>query len=279
MEVVFFLFRILPQWMIEVFSRPLGNVVFIAHQRRRRLALGNLRRALGNELSDDEIRAVARRNFIHVARVAFEIARFPLFWGKMEQVVRVDDDSSLAQAVQRGKGVLLLVSHLGNWAFGAARVVAGGYPMVMVVRRPSNRLARSITERIGERMGIEMVARQRGMRGILRALRKGKVVLVALDQHTKENSVVVDFFGRPASTSTVLAVLSLKHGIPVVPAFVWREGKYYRGVYPPEVPISRTGDLERDIRENTQTFTRMIEEQVRAHPDQWLWMHRRWRLD
>lgn len=272
------LLRTVPSWGVAFLSWVVGSLIYGVHFRRRRIALDNLQRALGSELPPPRIRQLARRNFAHVVRVALEMAYLPRLRGKVDAVVRIDDEEPLAEAVKQGKGVLLLVSHLGNFAYGAARV-ATSFPTVMVFRPPSNRLVRWLTEWTAQRMNIEMVHRRRGMRGILRALHRGKVVLVALDQHTAKDSVVVDFFDRPAATSTVVAALALKYQIPVVPAFTWREDTGFRAVYSPEVVISRTGNLDRDLRENTQQFTTIIEQQIRSHPDQWLWMHRRWRRD
>jgi KDO2-lipid IV(A) lauroyltransferase len=278
MGVLLFPIRILPSRAIEILAWILGNFVFFTIPRRRRIALENLRRALGNELSPSEIRALARRNFVHVFQVFLEIARLPQLAGKIETEIPLEDDRPLREALNAGKGALLLVSHLGNWAYAAARVAAS-FPTVIVARPPSNRLVRRAVEEIPRIMKIEIVPRQKGMRRILRAVGQGKVVFIALDQHASKNSVAVDFFGRPAATSTVLALLALRLGTPVVPAFTWREGRRLRLVFLPEVPITRSGDQERDIRENTQNFTRIIEEHIRAHPDQWLWSHRRWRLD
>jgi KDO2-lipid IV(A) lauroyltransferase len=138
-------------------------------------------------------------------------------------------------------------------------------------------MSREYIEDLRRRAGIETISRKGGLLGIVRALKAGKLVLVAMDQHASKNDVTVEFFGRPARTVNVAAVLALQYGVPLVPAFTWREGSRFRGEILPEIEVKSSGNADGDIREITQRITDRVEQMVRKHSDQWLWMHRRWR--
>jgi KDO2-lipid IV(A) lauroyltransferase len=212
-------------------------------------------------------------------RVGLEFIQLPRWKGRVQEIVTAETPENLKKAWDRGKGVLVLASHLGNWEYGIAWGPAAGYGTIMVARLPGNSLARSLAVKTRTTMDIELVPRKKGMRGIIRGLNEKKLVVVALDQHSIKDNVVVEFFGRPAATSNGVAILALKYDAPVVPTIVWREGDRHRVRFLPEIELERTGDLDKDIQTNTQKFVRVIEEYIRKHPDQWLWMHRRWRLD
>ncbi len=249
--------------------------MYLLMPRRRRIAIDNIEQAL--RLGKVESKRLARRSFINMVRVGFEVIRLPRVLPRIKDLFEVEGENRLGESLEKGKGALVLVSHLGNWEYGAARMAAEGLPVTMVVRPPSSRLARRYIEDLRQRAGIETIDRKGGLLGIMRALKAGKLVLVAMDQHASRNDVTVDFFGRPAHTVNVAAILALKHGVPIVPAFTWREGARFRAEVQPEIKVKSSGNAEDDVRDVTQKATDRIEEMIRKRPDQWLWMHRRWR--
>jgi len=272
---ILFLIGCLPQSAVEPLSWFLGSIIYRLMPRRRRIAVRNISQSLG--MGKVESKRLARRSFIHMVRVGFEVIRLPRILSKIRDLFVVEGENRLREACGKAKGALVLVSHLGNWEYGAAWMAATGLPVAMVVRPPSSRVGRRYIENVRQKAGIETISRQGGLPGIVRALKAGKWVLVAMDQHTSKNDVTVEFFGRPARTVNVAAILALRYGVPLVPAFTWREGSRFRGEILPNVEVKPSGNTDDDIRETTQRITDKIEQMIRKHPDQWLWMHRRWR--
>jgi KDO2-lipid IV(A) lauroyltransferase len=136
-----------------------------------------------------------------------------------------------------------------------------------------------MVEQLRMRTGNQAIPKQKAMGQILRLLKAGEIVGILLDQNMAwQEGVFVDFFGEKACTNTGMALLALKTGTPVLPAFnIRQKDGRYRVVIEPEIPLVRTGDKERDVTENTQRFTQIIERYVRNYPDQWLWLHQRWK--
>lgn len=183
------------------------------------------------------------------------------------------------EAQKRGKGVVALVSHLGGWETGAAHVAASGLETYILARRPSNAPIADFLSAHRASLGLKEIPRQKGVRGMMRALQNNGVILLALDQHVSNTFVTVPFFGRPAQTSTIPALLALRYGVPVVPAYPIR-GRDGRNITRalPEVTPDWTGDTEEErVERTTRRFVSLLEDLIRQHPEQWLWMHRRWR--
>ena len=266
--------RYLPRPLVAGLSTVVGSLVFWLVPKRRKLAVENVRKALGPE----NARFIARRSFIHMIRVGIETFQLSRWKGRLASTYRAEGEDHLAQALAEGRGAIGVVSHLGNWEYGAAGIADAGYPVAMMVRPPSNAWARDRIQRLREDMGIETISRKRGLPGLRKALQDGKIVLIALDQHSSSNSVTVQFFGRPARTVNVASILALRYRIPIIRAFTWRgTDGFYARILPPLIP-ERSGNLEKDILDLTQSLTQSIEDAIREHPDQWLWMHNRWRV-
>jgi len=178
------------------------------------------------------------------------------------------------------RGALILTGHFGNWEWLAYAQALYGYPVHLVHRPLRNRLIDAFVTRERERCGTRVLHKSAAGFDVLRALRRSGIVVLPIDQNaSRRMAVFVDFFGRPASTSVGLAALALKFSVAVVPAFLVREGasSRHRIVIRPAVAPVRTGNVERDIVETTRKFTRVMEEIVREYPEQWLWLHKRWK--
>jgi len=258
----------------------LGELAYWVVPGRRRVALTNLALAFGSSLSPAECRRVARANFRHLGVTAVECCR--LFLGPpgaMLQRVRMEGVEHAKAALTEGRGALLLGGHLGNWELLGASHSLTGLPDLNVVIRPlDNPFLDALVAEGRARAQIRLIPKRVAVKGIQAALARGECVGIMLDQHAGRQGAFVPFFGRPASTSRGLAVLALKTGAPVVPAFVHRlpDGDHLVTLEP-AVPLVRTGALERDVEANTARFTEVIERQIRAHPEQWFWVHRRWK--
>ena len=183
------------------------------------------------------------------------------------------------EAISRGKGVLSIVAHFGNWELMTIAVPFLLKPMHIVYRPLDNPLLDNLFEHVRTMHGNTLIPKGGSGKRVVELLRENHIIGILSDQNVSvREGVFVDFFGRPACSGVGLAVMALRSGAPIIPAFMARQksGKY-KLILKPVVEVSRTGDYERDLLENTQRFTRIVEEVVREYPDQWFWIHQRWK--
>ncbi|MBI4637799.1 MAG: lysophospholipid acyltransferase family protein [Candidatus Rokubacteria bacterium] len=174
---------------------------------------------------------------------------------------------------------LIATAHLGNWELLSAAHRLTGYPLSVVVRPLDAPWLDGLAERLRHKTGVELIDKRHALRPVLEALRRGRLVGILLDQNaSRREGVFVPFFGRPASTSRSVALLALRTGTPVVPIFIHREGAWRHRVmiHPPLLPLD-ANDVDRAVVELTARCTEVIEAAIRESPEQWLWVHNRWR--
>jgi KDO2-lipid IV(A) lauroyltransferase len=216
-----------------------------------------------------------------VGWMAGEFSQFPRYnRERIERIVLLDGYENFAKAEQRGKGVLLLTGHMSAWELGPFAHALYAKPLHFLARPIDNRRVDALINRYRGLHGNQPLGKNQSARAVLRILREGGTVGILADHNTSlEEGVFVDFFGVPASTTTGLARLALHTDAAVVPAYIlWdAASRKYRLRYESAVELVRTGNNDADIRENTARFTRVIENYARQHPDQWLWVHRRWK--
>jgi KDO2-lipid IV(A) lauroyltransferase len=269
----------LPPGLADRLGGGLGAACHALLRGRRRIALANLELALGPELDPARRAAVARAHFRHLGVTALEDCR--LFFGAatpLLESVRVEGLEYLRAALGHGHGVLCLTAHLGNWELLAAAHSRTGVALNVVVRPLDNPHLEALLARGRARGGVGLIPKRRALRPVMAALARGECVGMLLDQDAGQDGVFVPYFGHPASTSRSLAVLALKTGAPVVPAFIQRlaDGGH-RVTLEPMVPLASSGDRSQDVAAATAAFTAVIERHVRAQPEQWFWVHRRWK--
>jgi KDO2-lipid IV(A) lauroyltransferase len=257
-------------------GRRLGDLGWLILWGRRRVALGNLARALGAERSPRDLRRLGRRSFEHLGMNIAEACVFyfrpaPVLLSRVELV----GIEHLEKASAEGRGILLLTAHLGNWELLAASHAVTGLGLSVVVRPLDDVVLDRLVERFRRRSGVALISKRGGLREMLDALRRGRMVGVLLDQNaSRGQGVFAPFFGTPASTSRALALVSLRSGAPVVPVFIRRlPGGRHRVEIEPALPFP----ADADVAGYTATFNRAIETAIRRAPDQWFWMHERWR--
>ena len=246
----------------------------------RATAEANLRRALP-ELDTAARRRVRYGLWRNLGRVALALAKLPA-WS--ERTIRRNVDfqglDHFRAAHARGRGVLLLTAHLGNWELGALAYGAVVGPICVMVRPIANPGVDRLVEARRSAHGNRVIPKRNAAREVLKALAAGGTVGILADQNAApDEAVFVRFFGIPAATHKGFAQLALRSGAAVVPAIARWDASAKRHVveYGPEIEIVRSGLAERDIAVNTQRFQQAIEERVRAHPELWLWIHRRWK--
>ena len=238
--------------------------------RFRRVAVHNLEMA---GYSDPH--SIADGVFRSIARLAVSFAKLPgITRENVHEWIRYDGLENFAAARAKGRGVLVATGHLGNWELSAFTHALMTAPMHVVVRPLDNPKIDTLVERYRGLSGNHLIRKKEAARGILRALEAGDAVGILIDQNTTpEEGVFIDFFGRRACAGTAFVKFAHRTGAAVVPGFaLWHEDekKYVLRFYP---EVSMTGDLQAD----TQRVHAVLESVIRQYPDQWLWIHRRWK--
>jgi len=243
------------------------------------VALANLALAFGPAWGPDQRRVVARAHFRHLGLSAVECCQlYAGSAGRLLGAVRLEGVAHLKAALAEGRGVLYLTAHYGNWELLGAAHVLTGVPLSVVARPLDNPFLEARLAEARRRLQMGLIPKRDALPRVRQALARGECVGVLLDQDAGPRGVFVPFFGHLASTSRALAVLAARTGAPVVPAFIRRlpDGEHLVSLEPP-LPLERTGDHGRDLRLNTARYTAAVERQVRACPEQWFWVHRRWK--
>lgn len=266
-------------WRIFFFEK-LGRFLYALDDRHRRIALRNLALAFP-EKGIKEREAIARSAFTNLGRVAAEFTFTPrLSERNIGRYVSFEGLENFHRAREKGKGVIFLTAHYGNWEWMAAAFpLFSGHPSYVVFRPMDSRFLDGVVQRLRTSTGNRSIPKQKAMGQILRLLKGGKTVGILLDQNMAwQEGVFVDFFGEEACTNTGMALLALKTGAAVLPVFNLRgkDGRY-RAIIEPEIPLIRTTNKDADVLQNTQLFTRVIERYIRDDPDHWLWVHQRWK--
>ena len=267
------------RWRIRCFEW-IAKILFALDGRHRRIAERNLAIAFPDR-DPAERRAIALRVFKNLGRVAAEFFSIAGFREKnIHQYVCLEGLEHFRQAQQKGKGILFLTAHFGNWEWMAASLPLIAHQRGSVVFRPlDNRFLDRLVGRLRRATGNETIPKEKSMGRILRLLKGGETIGILLDQNMAwQEGVFVNFFGELACTNIGMTLLALRTGAPVLPIFNFRQpdGRY-RAVIEPEIALIRTGDKELDIEKNTEIFTQIIENHVRNYPDHWLWVHQRWK--
>jgi KDO2-lipid IV(A) lauroyltransferase len=258
----------------------LGAAALKMSHRERERALEHVAVAFP-DLDGEQRAELIRRCAAHLGQTLSEVAW--LWRARADQVAELcsmDGAEHLHQAREEGRGAVLITAHCGNWELLNARLGAAGIPMTIAVRELDDPRLSDLATRLREHCGAEVVPRGAAAgRRLARALVSNRVNGLLIDQDIRDvPGVFVPFFGRPAWTPSGAATLALRAGCPVVPAFIHRQpdGRHIAQVHPP-LPLPTTGSDEDQVHELTAAATAAIERQIRAHPEQWVWMHRRWR--
>jgi KDO2-lipid IV(A) lauroyltransferase len=269
---------ILPHGVVRGLGAVMGLLFYWLDAKHRRVAMTNLTQSFPTR-SRDELREITREMFKHFGRLLFEILKFStLSHDAMLRRVEFEGEDRARLAYAQGRGVLFFTGHFGFWELHAIVHGLQLRPIGVLARALDNPRLNTLLELVRGRTGNTVIYRQGAVRRVLKTLAAGEGVAMLIDQHMHSaDAIWVDFFQRPAATTSTLAALALRTGAPVVPVFALPiEGGRYRMVYehavePPD------GDGPDAIREFTQRCTDVLEMYVRRHPELWLWMHRRWR--
>src|SRR5499426_1177523 len=274
------LFAAMPRSVAYRTAKRLAWLGFHVARRQRRAGLRNLEMAFP-ELSGTARERILRGSFENLGRLLVEFTHMPeLNKGNICRFVVHDGLENYLEALRRGRGVIFMTAHFGAWELSSFAHAIYGYPLKFVVRPIDNTRVEKLISDYRTLSGNVPIQRRLAAREILKALRHNEAVGILFDQNTtRSEGVFADFFGIPAATTPSIALFAIRAGAAVIPGFlIWDERmKKHRLRLDPPVELIETGDLSHDVLENTKRFNKILEAYVRRYPDQWLWIHRRWK--
>ena len=276
---ILFIFRFIPRNVRKRLFIALFSLFYHLVAKNRLIVLCNLQRSFP-EKDLKEVMRIAKGVYRHFAIVATEFFDLPQITKEnIHQWVDVEGIENYQAAVAKGKGVLSIVAHFGNWELMTIAIPMFLKPMYIVYRPLDNPIVDNMVEYVRTMNGNELIPKGGSGKRIMELLKENHIIGILSDQNvaTREG-VFVDYFGRPACTGVGLAVMAMRSGAPVIPAFMARQksGKY-KLILKPAVEITHTDNYDADLVVNTQRFTKTVEAIVREYPDQWFWFHQRWK--
>ncbi len=278
-NIILFCFRCVPLFIRKLVFKSLLMLCYHASAKHRLIALHNLRCAFPEKDMEELIR-IAKGVYRNLAITMAEFFSMPYITREnLHEWLELEGLEHFEAGIAQGKGLLTIIAHFGNWELMPVTTPFFLKPAYIVYRPLDSPLIDNMVEYVRTINGNEMVMKGGSGKRIMELLKENHPIAILSDQNVAApEGVFVDFFGRPACTGVGLAVLALRSGAPVLPMFMARQksGKY-KFILKPLVEISRTGDYEKDLLENTQRFTKVVEDVVREYPDQWFWIHQRWK--
>ncbi len=271
---------LLPRNLALLTGQAVGRLAHLVLPHLRKHAEINLRLALP-EIDERERVRIKRGVFLNLGRLLGEISQFPrLNRENISSVVTYQGLNNYLNAIRQGRGVILLTGHIGAWELSVFAHSIYGYPMSFLKRNVDNPLVERLAESYRSRYGNRSIEKKGSVREVLKTLKAGGVVGILADLNaSRDEGVFVDFFGIPACTTAGVATLAVRTGAVVLPGYLTWDGaeRIHRLHFEPHVETIDTGNQKEDVAANTAAYTKVIEDVIRRYPDQWLWIHRRWR--
>jgi len=269
----------IPRPVAKLFSDLLGLAWFKADKRHRTIVQSNIHLSFGDTMAAPAVRTMARQIFKNVTGILFEIGwAYNLKESEFSRYFIFKGYAHLEEALKKNKGVLALTCHMGNWELLCQAISQTGLKNAILYRKLDFAPLDKLMLEIREQFGTKLIPLKGASRKVDSLLAQGQVVGTLLDQNVDwYEGCFVDFFGRPACTNRGVASLVIRTGAPVVPMFISKRAGQYIIEFLPEVPLVLTGDNTKDLEINTQNYTSAIESMIRRYPDQWLWLHNRWK--
>jgi KDO2-lipid IV(A) lauroyltransferase len=264
-----------------VLARLLARLFYRFDRRHRAVGLENLRHAFGDHYTEAEREAIVFKVYLHFAMMLMEILHIPrkLHPETWRHRITLVGHEEIVGRLLKGGPIIMLTGHFGNWEMAGYLFGVFGFPPNSVARTLDNPYLDRYLRTFRERTGQKLIPKSGGYDQMLEVLRTGRVLSFLADQDAGQNGLYVDFFGRPASTHKAIALLALEHRAPVIVGYARRVGPsfhYEVGCSALIEPDEFTGTAD-DVRVLTQRFTTALESAIRRNPEQYLWLHRRWK--
>ena len=271
--------RIAPRPLKRLFAWCVARAGYYLLHTHKLIALHNLSRAFPDK-STGELLKIIKETYLSFVLTFVEFPSITRLNKKnLHRHVRVKGLEHYERALGEGRGILLFSGHYGNWEFGNAALAVLSRAPHFMARRLDSAFLEEFSTSLRSALGIGNLHKANAMRMVLPLLRKGEAVILLIDQNVAaREGVFIDFFGRPACATTGVALMAMHTGAAVLPVFTTRmkNGTYVAEIGP-KIETVKTGNRDDDLLANTQNYNKIIEEQVRKHPGQWLWLHRRWK--
>ncbi len=275
---VFMVVGMFPFSMAPAIARVLGRLFRLLDRKHARIAAKNLQLSSG-VCPPDQIPAFVDRVYRNLGLGFIEMLMIPRLMGLhgLSRLVRLERFDVLDRALREGRGAITVIAHQGNWELIGLGASLAGYPLNSLARPIENPWIEDYLGRFRTQTGQKIIPKYHALGEMVRALRRNEVLVVQVDQDARHFGVFVDFFGRPASTHRSPAILSLKYGTPILPANIYREGGVQHCVVSDPIRPEEFSGLPDPVKALTQAYTARMEGFIRQHPDQWFWVHDRWK--
>ncbi|MDD5492088.1 MAG: lysophospholipid acyltransferase family protein [bacterium] len=272
------LVRFLPyRWSLQIGS-GLGALVFKVWSRRRQITIQNLAKVFPAK-SSVEIRNIAIQVYRNIGKTLIEFIVAGA-WSKNQLLAQVSfaGREHLDAALAKGKGVVFLGAHFGNWELLGIALTAVGYKISVIARPLDNPLLDKIVTNIRAKFGTRIMANSNSIKDVIRVLRKNESIGILMDQNLYENATFVDFFGELAATTPIIPLLAQKTGVAIVPIRMLRlNNNMFKVIIEPELVLKDIPDRQEYVRVNTRLCNEVIERWIKLDPEQWFWVHNRWK--
>lgn len=272
--------RFYPKSKLAAFETRMGKLSYKLDKTSRKRTINSLTTAYGDVMSADEIVAMSKEVFVNTAKTVIDFYATAHITDKKHffELVEVEGENYLKAAYEQKKGVICLVPHLSSWELSAVTPPMLGYETSAASKAIKGFLIQRMMVRFRSRRGMKNISRDGSYKKLVQALQNGDCLIVMIDQDTKVKGVFVDFYGKKAYTPMGVSRLALETGAIVVPmAMVRKDDGKYKFIIQPPLETINTGNVEKDLYDNTQLQTLVLEKIIRQYPTQWVWMHRRWK--
>lgn len=260
-------------------AKRLANLLYLIPLKHRKIIFANLRFAF-KEKSEKEISKLAKSVYQNLTLSFFEVLTLPSEPRGYNQAIEVLGLENLDQALLPGKGVIAISCHLGNFVLLGEKIASLGYPFTLVMRDPKDKRVAKFFRKVSDKQEVKVILDRpitACVRSCFASLKKREILYLMLDQNVSEGGVFVNFFGKEASTHTGPVVFSLKTGAAIIPMFIVRKDNHHQIIIEPEVKLKKFSNYEEDLLGNTAVLSEIIESFIRRYPEQWWWLHQRWK--
>ncbi|MEW5766015.1 MAG: lysophospholipid acyltransferase family protein [bacterium] len=277
-QIIASFIRILPLKAGYWLGERLGDLTYFLLPHYRKRTLDNLKTAFQTQLPSQGIEEIARQTYRNLGKNLIEFIHLPQFVEEgLGSRIIIEGWSHLEAARARGRGIIILMAHFGNWELIGSALPLKGCPLSTVVRRQKNKLTEDLIEAQRKKIGLTTISMKRASGEVLRRLKRGETVAMLADQDGGKGGVFVSFFDKPASTPPGPVIFAMRTGADILPLFVIRlPDNRHRIIIEKPYPLIQAGDRKQDILANVASLSKKLEEYIRRYPDQWFWLHNRW---